>query len=944
MAVFVLHLSVSVILAQPKMNASENTGDKIDLSGEWLFQIDSLDNGVHQQWWLTTLHDKIHLPGSMTTNGKGDEPTANTKWTGGLWNNAWFTDTAYEKYRQPGNVKISFWLQPVKYYAGVAWYQKKVKIPAGWRNHPVELFLERCHWETTVWIDRHKAGMQNALCAPDLFGLDYLTPGEHTITLRIDNRIKEINPGTDAHSVTDNTQTNWNGIIGKMVLIKKPVISFSDVQVFPDMDKKIVHVKIKLNNISGREVTCVLSLSVSGINLPPSASTHPIVSKNRAVQKDMTNLEIDYPMGDHPLPWDEFHPNLYSLHITISNMNGEDTRKIDFGIRKFAAQGQQLTINGRPIFLRGTLECAIFPKTGYPPTDTSSWMRIFRICRSYGLNHMRFHSWCPPEAAFEAADRSGFYLSIECSAWATVGDHKPIDQFLYEESNRIVNNFGNHPSFCMMPYGNEPGGDHLKEWLTAFVKYWKAKDGRRLYTTASGWPSIAENDYNSSPEPRIQHWDEGLKSIINREAPRSDYDWDSLLPTHSIPTISHEIGQWCVYPDFKEIPEYDGILKPKNFEIFWDKLKEHGMAHLADSFLFASGKLQVLCYKADIEAALRTPRFGGFQLLDLHDFPGQGTALVGVLNPFWEDKGYVTAKEYSRFCNTTVPLVRLPKMIYNNNEVLTTSVEIAHFGESSLKDITPKWTLKNASDSVLFWGELPRTNIPIGNGFKLGEIKQPLASLKQAGRFILTVTVGGYGNSWELFVYPDILPSIDKSIYVTQQLDAQAQGILDQGGKVLLTIKKGSVRLDKGGNAGIGFSSIFWNTSWTNGQLPHSLGILCNPQHPALKEFPTQYYSNWQWWDAMSHSDAIFMDAVSSNMAPIVRVIDDWFTARPLGLVFECKTGKGKLLVSGIDLLSDKEKRPEARQLLYSLEKYMAGDQFAPQLLVEAKTINELFK
>jgi hypothetical protein len=942
-AVFALQLSVSGISAQAKMNAGEVAGNSIDLSGEWLFQIDSLDKGVDQQWWLTTLYDKVHLPGSMTTNGKGDEVTANTKWTGGLWNNGWLTDTAYAKYRQPGNVKISFWLQPVKHYIGVAWYQKKVMIPVGWKNHAVELFFERSHWETTAWIDQHKAGMQNALCAPDVFGLDNLTPGEHTITLRIDNRIKDINPGIDAHSVTDNTQTNWNGVIGEMVLIKKPLIYFFDVQVFPDMDKKIVHVKIKLKNISGREAAGVLNLSVTGINLS-SAVTLQNVSKNLIIQKDTTNLEIDYPMGEHPLAWDEFHPNLYSLSITLSGINGKDIRKIDFGMRKFAAHGEQLTINGRPIFLRGTLECAIFPKTGYPPTDTAAWMRIFRICRSYGLNHMRFHSWCPPEAAFEAADCLGFYLSIECSAWATVGDNKPIDHFLYEESNRIVSKFGNHPSFCMMAYGNEPDGKQLKKYLTAFVKYWKAKDERRLYTTASGWPFIPENDYNSSPEPRIQHWDEGLKSIINREAPRSDYDWDSLLPSHIIPTVSHEIGQWCVYPDFKEIPEYDGILKPENFEIFRDKLQEHGMAYLADSFLLASGKLQVLCYKADIEAALRTPRFGGFQLLDLHDFPGQGTALVGVLNPFWDDKGYVTAKEYSRFCNATVPLVRLPKMIYNNNEELVASVEIAHFGETSLENITPVWTIKNSLDSVLFRGELSRTNIPIGNCFKLGEIKQSLFAIKQSGRFILSVNAGGYENSWDIFVYPDIVPSVDKSIYVTQQLGTQAQDVLDKGGKVLLTIKKGSVKPDKGGNAGIGFSSIFWNTSWTNGQLPHSLGILCNPQHPALKEFPTQYYSNWQWWDAMSHADAFRLDAVSPNMEPIVRVIDDWFTARPLGLIFECKTGKGKLLVSGIDLLLDKEKRPEARQLLYSLEKYMAGDQFDPQLSVEAKTIKELFK
>ncbi len=343
-------------------------------------------------------------------------------------------------------------------------------------------------------------------------------------------------------------------------------------------------------------------------------------------------------------------------------------QEVTFGMREFKTKGTQFTINGRPLFLRGTLECAIFPKTGYPPTDTASWMRIYRIARAHGLNHLRFHSWCPPEAAFIAADHAGFYLHVECSSWAnsgtsgsTIGDGKPLDQYLYDESNRMIRAYGNHPSFCMMLYGNEPAGINQAKWLADFVTYWKNKDPRRLYSSGAGWPLLPETDFNSTPDPRIQGWGEGLNSIINAQPPKTDYDWTEKLVGSNKPTVSHEIGQWCVYPDFKEIEQYTGVLKARNFEIFQESLRQHGMEKLADSFLLASGKLQTLCYKADIEAALRTPGFAGFQLLDLHDFPGQGTALVGVLNPFWGCKGYVTPQEYSRFCNTTVPLYGFPK-------------------------------------------------------------------------------------------------------------------------------------------------------------------------------------------------------------------------------------------------------------------------------------------
>jgi len=932
------------VVAQNGRNKKSKEVNKIDLSGQWNFQIDSLDKGVKEKWFNKKLAGKIKLPGSMTTNGKGDDITINTPWTGSIVDSSWFFKPEYAAYRQPGNIKVPFWLQPVKYYKGAAWYQKTITVPAAWKGKYLELFIERSHWETTVWIDSKKIGMQNSLGSPDYFDLtNSLNPGTHKITIRIDNRVKEINVGENSHSISDHTQTNWNGMIGKLFVAARPAIYLEDVQLYPDIKNKQVVASIKINNLQGKPREADIELLATSAN--KGAVKLKALRKEIKIDGQSKELEIVYPMGNNPLLWDEFHPNLYSLRVAVRSNSGTEEKTISFGMREFSTQNTQFTINGHLTFLRGTLECAIFPKTGFPPTDVASWMHIFKVCRSYGLNHMRFHSWTPPEAAFEAADISGFYLHIECSSWAnqgaTIGDGKPLDQYIYDESNRVVKAYGNHPSFCMMAYGNEPAGKNLVKYLTGFVNYWKKKDSRRLYTTGAGGPVIPESNYNSTPDPRIQHWGAGLKSIINSQPPKSDYDWSDVIAKWQHPTVSHEIGQWCVYPDFKEIKEYTGVLKAKNFEIFRDRLQQNHMRSLADSFLLASGKLQALCYKADIEAALRTPGFGGFQLLDLHDFPGQGTALVGVLNPFWEDKGYITGKEYSRFCNSIVPLARLPKMIYLNNEEFSVPVEIANFGEAPLNNITPSWTIKDASGKVLFGGRLSETNIPLGNAIKLGEIKQSLSSITQASRIVLTVSVDGHENSWDVFVYPASLPVI-KGVLVTQQLNDKAIDVLNDGGKVLLTLKKGSVKPGKGGEIQIGFSSIFWNTAWTHGQPPTTLGILCDPSHPAFKDFPTQYYSNWQWWDAMSHSNAIILDSVATRLKPIVRVIDDWVTARPLGLVFECKTGKGKLLVSGIDLLTDQDKRPEARQLLYSLKEYMVGNSFKPVIEVPVESIKGL--
>ncbi len=918
---------------------------KIDLAGTWKFSIDPGDKGISEKWFDTSLPDFVSLPGSMSTNDKGDAITLQTKWTGQIVDSSYFKNAEYAKYREPGNLKIPFWLQSLKHYQGAAWYQRVVTIPANWKNKDIMLFLERCHWESRLWVDGVEAGMRNSLGTPHLYPLtNELSPGTHTLTLRVDNRIKDIDPGVNSHSISDHTQTNWNGIVGQLFLEAREAIHIGNLKVSPDIGNHKISAEIKVINPTGKPVAVNLALIISG--LTPTVKT----TIDLTLKSGENLFALDVSMGKEVKLWSEFHPDLYKITATLTEKitPRQDIRETTFGMREIKAVGRQLQINGKPLFLRGTLECAIFPKTGFPPTSTKEWLRIFRICRAHGLNHIRFHSWCPPEAAFAAADEAGFYLHVECSSWCNqstkLGEGFPFDKYLYEESRRMVETYGNHPSFCMMAYGNEPGGPKHSNFLKEFVSYWKNNDNRRIYTSGAGWPNLEVNDYLSTPGPRIQGWGEGVKSIINAHAPSTDYDWSDKIASLKQPVVSHEIGQWCVYPNFKEITKYTGVVRAKNFEIFQETLKEHGMAQLADSFLLASGKLQALCYKAEIEAALRTPGFSGFQLLDLHDFPGQGSALVGVLDAFWEEKGYITPKEYSQFCNATVPLARLKKCIFTNEETLEASVEVAHYGDLPMTGCTPEWKILDQLGKTVQTGLLTKTDIPLGNCIRLGKISFPLSSIHQAVKLKLEVAVGSFTNSWDFWVYPAINtpPANLERIRISTRMDQRTRDYLDKGGSVLLTLPKGSLKPEYGGNVAIGFSSIFWNTAWTRGQAPHTLGILCNPNHPALADFPTEDHSNWQWWDAMSHAGAINLTAFPAGIRPIVRVIDDWFTNRPLALIFEAKTGKGKILVTGIDFSNGMDHRPEAKQLLYSLERYMTGKEFNPITEVSAEILQKL--
>ena len=930
------------------LNAAAAGPRDISLAGQWRFQIDRADAGIGQQWFERALSDQIKLPGTLTAQVVGDEVTVDTQWMGGIVDKSWFTAPQYAKYRAPGNVKIPFWLQPEKYFAGAAWFQRDFEVPKDWQGKRIVLFLERAHWETRVWVDGNLIGTNQSLSTPHEYDLGRLAPGKHTVSIRVDNR-RIVDIGENSHGITDHTQGNWNGIVGKIELRATPLVWIEEVQVYPNVAKRNVKVVITIGNHSGESGTGNLFVSVANQD---SNSVNPVDTPMPVFVKWDTrggHAEFESPPRAQRA-WDEFTPQIYRLGINLmdlaDNTHWLDSKTVTFGLREVSTSGTQITINGQKTFLRGTLECAVFPKTGHPPTEVAEWKRLISVAKSCGLNLLRFHSYCPPEAAFQAADELGMYLQVE-TCWAnqstTIGDGKPVDQWVYDETARILKAYGNHPSFILMLHGNEPGGKNANAYLAKYVAHFKALDSRRLWTSGAGWPEISENQFHLVPRPRVQGWGEGLKSRINTAPPETVTDYRDYISKRKVPVVSHEIGQWCVYPNFDEIPKYTGYLKAKNFEIFRDFLDAAGMGNLAKKFLLASGKLQALCYKEEIESALRTPGMGGFELLGLNDFPGQGTALVGVLDPFWDEKGYVTAKAFRRFCNAIVPLARLPKRVFVASEKLEADLELANFGAAPLADAVVNWKLVAADGKVFARGEFPAQTIAVGNSNRLGHISLDLKGAVAPEKYQLVVGVAGskIENDWDVWIYPATLPAEPDDILVTSKLDDAAQKVLQSGGKVLLTISGQQVGNYDVDPVKLGFSSIFWNTAWTKRQPPTTLGILCDPKHPALAAFPTDDFSNWQWWYLIHRAGALRLDLLPKGVEPVVRVIDDWVTARPLGLVIEGRVGAGKIVVCGFDLTAG-DADPVSRQMRASLLGYMASKKFAPKTPLSTGEIQSL--
>ena len=868
----------------------------INLSGTWDFQLDRSESSNASQKY----DDTIKLPGSMLTNGKGDLPSIDTKWTGSLYDSSYYYNPYMEKYRHTGSIKFPFFLTPEHYYVGYAWYRHNAEIPRMWKKNRVILFLERPHIETTVFVNGKEVGHQMSLSVPHEYDItDYVKFGKNnSIAIKIYNGIENVGVGQDSHSVTDQTQGNWNGIVGKIELRSQK--SIFTVKTFPDLTTG--NVKVLVND------------------------------------KEY-NLKID-----NPQPWSEFTPILYTRSIIYRG----DTIPVTFGFRKIEVKGRDIMLNGRPIYVRGTVENCNFPLTGYPPTDVESWKKIIQKCKDYGINTMRFHSYCPPEAAFIAADSLGFYLQPEGPSWPNHGvklNHgQHIDQYLTEETKKICDYYGNHPSFVMMAAGNEPAGDWVT-WCNNWVNTMKEYDNRHIYCGASvggGWAWDNLSEYHVKGGARGLDWDHNAPECTDDYFTQIEYprNYKGKEPNNS-PIIAHEQGQWCAFPDFKERSLYTGPYKAKNFDIFEDLLNKNGMASQAEKFLYASGKLQVTAYKYEIERNLRTKDYSGFLLLGLNDYSGQGTALVGPLNVFWKEKGYVDSKQWKEFCGDIVPLAKFPKFVFQNTDTLNIPIEVYNASEGEIKDADIVYSIvdKDMHNDII---AKYNATIKYGKNNEIRPISQQLNGIKTPSKLTLKVSVNGNTNEWDFWVYPaKVEMPKTKDIYITDTLDSKAIKILTNGGKVLITAG-GKIRY--GNDVKQTYLPVFWNTSWFKMRPPHTTGAYIMNNHPIFKDFTTDSWQNINWWELVNKAQVMNLQEFPEEYQPIYQPIDTWHVSRKLGMIVEANVLKGKLLMTTFDINNNLNKRIVARQLRKSILEYMSGNEFKPEITLDIKVIRDLFE
>ena len=924
----------------------------LDLSGKWSFQLDEKKVGVRDQWFKQNLKDKISLPGSTDEAGFG-------------------------KKSEPDPVRLTREYR----YVGPAWYQKTIEIPKSWVGKHVELFLERSMWETKVWLDDHYIGMADSLCVANRFDLsDYITPGKHRLTLRIDNRLK-INVGHEpngdpqkggnarmwAMSLTEESQGNWNGVIGRIELQAKDPVWIERVETHPDIDKKstsvIAWVRSRVGSVSGE--LAVSAFSGDHKMEPVNATFHTKDDSQRCAadhlspilgdlsgdyyeRRALTKVELNIPFGQGAKLWDEFSPNVYQLRVELSGSDEDGKAYSDvytdtFGLRKFEADGNQLKLNGRTVFLRGNQDNCIHSKTAYPPMDKQAWLAFLQKHKDYGLNCMRFHSWCPPKAAFEAADELGMFVHVEAPLWDGSGNigHLPERAaYIRYESERILDAYGNHPSFMMMAPGNELG--NAKElYLQYLVEVWRARDQRHLYAATCYPADQSRNDEFFVAADGIGGPARGLK----HKHGDAYFNYEDTVGGYKRPFISHEIGQYTSFPDlyswFNE-KKYTGPLKAYYIGMIRERFEKFHPAKRGPKFAKASGALQVLSYKTEIEAMLRTPSMDGFHLNGLMDYPGIGIALIGMLDAMGESKGLITPEHFRRFCSETVALVAMKEDELKGGENFEADAMVRHHGPADIDGSQWLWSISDRSGKILFKGDLGSPHVATGGLTDLGKIKVKLPNVTEAKELTLELSMAGSKvmNKWSFWVFPAKVDlTIPEGVLFADGWTPSVRQKLENGGKVLLTLDPSSV-VDP-------VPARFWTVFWGRGLFTHILrpmGIYCDPAQPALAGFPTRDHSQFQWYSLMTNSVAMNLSKLPFDFEPVVYMIDDFNECEKLGLVLEAKVGKGRLIATSLNLGKEGNRTPAQKQMLKSLLNYAGADNFKPAHTLTIEQLNVLVK
>lgn len=918
----------------------------LSLDGDWQFAIDTGNNAPIESFVSSEFNQTTTIPASFAEQQIG-EPSSGTSLAG------WEADYAYE---------------------GKVWYTRTIEIPQDLHDHSFELILRGVRWRSEVWLDGNYIGRSESLSTPHHYDVtSYINAGsQQRLTICIDNRM--LYPLQESHVNSAETATRWGGITGGIDLLISHRSMIKNIHCIPDIHAKQFNLRIQT---SPESTDFTLAVNITD---PDSGN---IYSASSIVSDTETSLAVS--IGDDTHLWWDDEPFLYDAQIILSRGDQVlDRIETRLGLREISTEGKHILLNGKPVFLRGYVDCCIFPQTGYPSWDIEHYRRQFEIVRSYGFNHVRLHSWTPPQPFWIAADEAGMLVQTELPHWSCFYDYaetpapEDVQTYLSAELDAIIETYQCHPSWVLFANGNELIGSAAGHPdLMALVKRGKSQDSTRLYTDNTGFGRIPAPERDVDFYIQSCNWHPPHK-IYDAASADTSKDFSAITAMADRPLIGHEHGQFTMYVRPSEAKKYQGVIKPTWLNSVESSLKAKNLLDRVDDFIMASGTHIVRTYKENIERARRTRSLAGVQLLDIRDFPGQGHATTGILDMFWDSKGLIAPETFAQFNGAVTLLMRSPSPTFWTGKDITLKLEVSNYGREHINDAILQWRLEDQLNDISYTGEIVIGSAPVGEITMLPELRIPTDADSQAHAWKFTVSLNDVHNEWHLWSYPypksrsyagissnieslrhvlidadfsddfagtmmnmhgDTRRLTDAKLAIANRLSLRLLQYLVDGGRVWLMPDSKQlydfVRTR--------YLPPFWSYLHFPDNVSSVMGTIVN-QHPVLDQFPHDGFSDWQWYDIVNDSPAICLDSVPF-IEPLVEVVDNFNRAKRLTYAFEATVGKGQLFVSTWQLHNLAViGKPEVRYLLHMMTDYLCSDTISHSNELTVAQVLGLFK
>ena len=626
--------------------------------------------------------------------------------------------------------------------------------------------------------------------------------------------------------------------------------------------------------------------------------------------------------------WSDRDPQLCDVDMELYNADGEllDKTHFKWGARTLEADGTNLLLNGKAVYLRGVTEHCYFPETTNPHFDKEKYLRDLGIFKSAGINFIRCHTWCPPEVFYEACDELGIVVQTEFPSVYNFTEAEEIIRQVRPHACALILCEGNEKILCEKAIERLRRVTEMLHELAPGMLFNPQEASRGVEYALSPGRKVTEYPFPHDAErlQKISGFSDlfgslggGFFSYIHDEFPGVEAV-EEMMSIYKKPCLSHEIGILGGYLDFKLETRYENtFIGTDLFSAARDNMKRNGVWEYAEEFYKWNTLFISSIRKQLVENIRSCPSITGYDFLggiDTHwhliGYP------CGIFNEFYEEKAGDPIEKVRLYTAESVLLNSFGKWRnFYSGKKFSEKIIVSHYGENTLPEGIVTWSMETDDGKILCSGSFRSASIAQGSVSEAGVLETAIPAAGEPFHAVLRVTLEAgetrLENSWDIWFWEEIDESRDvfENVRVAEKLTAEDIAFMEKGGNILLTANFPGETMSEN-----------FRPHTSGRSIGHSGAIV--REHPVWKRFPNEGFADWQFYPLMSGSTSFIRDAEMPEFSPMLELIPSFKLIRRKSPLMEFKVGSGRLLICGLNIAADD---PAAGWMRHILLEYLSG-------------------